>query len=73
MRDNLCLFVVIVFPPCQRTICIHSGGSIASTNVPVERVFVLMNDTEVMTKQNESTTREQNKKESRAVKMKHPL
>lgn len=47
--------------------------SFPDSNVKVERIFLVMNDIELMTKQNVSTVREENKKASTVVKMKHPL
>jgi len=41
-------------------ICI--GISFSGSNVPVERTFSVMNDIELMTKQNVSTARKENKK-----------
>lgn len=41
--------------------------------MPVERIFLVMNDIELMTKQKVSTEREENKKASTVVKMKHLL
>lgn len=39
--------------------------------MPVERIFLVMNDIELMTKQKVSTVKEGNKKASTVVKMKH--
>lgn len=39
----------------------------------VERIFLVMNDIELMTKQKMSTVREESKKASTVVKMKHLL
>lgn len=52
-------------------ICI--GISFTGTNVLVERIFLVMNDIELMTKQKVSSEREENKKASTVVKMKRLL
>ena len=45
---------------CVLLICIDI--SFPGSNVPVERIFSVMNDIELMTKQNVSTARKENKK-----------